>query len=187
VDDVRQALTRLAIDRPHYHHAGLSLGGVIKERAESSAIDRALAAAFLINVLAGDHLALKLVAGAELAELVLWVLAFVCCRDASVVRDSGFSGFPHCLLNFRQSAGCKVSLIDLCQFGCEAGINGLFDRREVAARHEASDILVCKLWEIDGDFQSFTWFLNGVSKLWMLDPQFLGLFSRVLDWFKIDR
>src|SRR6516164_1815929 len=73
-----------AVERPEQHAIELALVGILEQRSELLAVLGALPAAFMVNVLVHELVAIAGAPLAQLSELVLGMLAFVVGRNSCI-------------------------------------------------------------------------------------------------------
>src|SRR5215472_14882938 len=101
MDRRHHTLAAKAVERPEQHAIELAAAGVLEQGGKLFALARALAPAHAVNVLADEVVAGIGTPGAQVAELVLRVLAFVLSRysgidrNAHIIASLGWRGLYH--------------------------------------------------------------------------------------------
>src|SRR5215471_12751954 len=88
MDRRHHALAAKAVERPEHHAIELAAAGGLEQGGKLLALARALATAHAVNVFADNVVARIGAPGAQLAELVLRVLAFVLSRHPRINRNT---------------------------------------------------------------------------------------------------
>src|SRR5262245_6251419 len=88
MDRRHHALATKAVERPEQHAIELAAAGFLEQGSKLLALARALAAAHAVNVFADNVVARISAPGAQVAEVVLRVLAFVLSRHPRIDRHS---------------------------------------------------------------------------------------------------
>src|SRR5262252_1357164 len=88
MDRRHHALAAKAVERPEQHAIELAAAGGLEQGSKLLALARALAAAHAVNVFADNVVARIDAPGAQIAELVLRVLAFVLSRHPRIDRNA---------------------------------------------------------------------------------------------------
>ena len=88
MDRRHHTLAAKAVERPEQHAVELAAAGVLEQGGKLFPLARALAPAHAINVLADEVVAGIGTPGAQIAELVLWILAFVLSRYSGIDRNA---------------------------------------------------------------------------------------------------
>src|SRR5215831_18588634 len=88
MDRRHHTLAAKAVERPEQDAIELAAAGVLEQGGKLFALARALAPAHAVNVLADEVVAGIGTPGAQVAELVLWVLAFVLSRHPGIDRNA---------------------------------------------------------------------------------------------------
>src|SRR5262249_46874967 len=88
MDRRHHALAAKAVERPEQHAIELAAAGVLEQGSKLLALARALAAAHAVNVFADNVVARIGAPGAQVAELVLRILAFVLSRHPRIDRNA---------------------------------------------------------------------------------------------------
>src|SRR5215472_18910464 len=88
MDRRHHALAAKAVERPEQHAIELAAAGGLEQGGKLLALARSLAAAHAVNVLAHEVVARTGTPRAQVAELVLRVLAFVLSRHPRIDRNA---------------------------------------------------------------------------------------------------